>query len=288
MKRWMPWKFLASSRRLEVSTGGKWFLLFTILLGVVAINSGNNVIYLMESLLLSSLIFSGLLSEYTLSRVDFERGLAQAVAGIPVNDRLRLRSRAWLPLYCLEVGEWEGGDFRPVGFCLALGRKAEFRAFSKQVLPDRGRHRWDSLAVATSFPFGFARKIRILGEPGSRIVWPSGVAAGKSGGRKEEWDWVAGEIEEVENGQDVSRVHWPSSLRAGRLLTRPRRPAATDEEVRLNLDPRPGLEERISSASGRLQAGAEVLLIQRGSARQRVEGAGRALDLLALLPREEA
>jgi uncharacterized protein (DUF58 family) len=285
----MPWKFLASSRRLEVSTGGKWFLLFTVLLGVVAINSGNNVIYLMESLLLSSLIFSGLLSEYALSRVDFDRGLAQAVAGCPASDRLRLRSRAWLPLYCLEVGEWEGGSFRPVGFCLALGRKGEARFFSKQVLPRRGRHRWEGLAVATSFPFGFARKIRILGEPGSRIVWPSGARADaeKGGGRKGEWDWVAGEIEEVETGQDVSRVHWPSSLRAGRLLTRPRKPTIANEEVRLSLDPDLGLEERISAASGRLRAGAEALLLQRGRALQRVEGAGRALDLLALLPRRE-
>jgi uncharacterized protein (DUF58 family) len=283
----MPWKFLASSRRLQVSTGGKWFLLFTILLGVVAINSGNNVIYLMESLLLSALIFSGLLSEYTLSRVDFERGLAQAVAGSPANDRLRLKSRAWLPLYCLEVGEWKTGRFHPIGFCLALGSKGEARFFSRQVLPLRGRHQWDSLAVATSFPFGFARKIRILGQPGGRIVWPAGAFAERRGGPKGEWDWVPGELEEMDIGQDVSRVHWPSSIRRGRLLARPRRPAATNEEVRLILDSHAGLEERISAASGRLQAGADVLLVQQGSARQRVEGAGRALDLLALLPREE-
>jgi uncharacterized protein (DUF58 family) len=287
--RWIGWLFQNRTRRLEVSVGGRWFLGFTIVLGVVAINSGNNVIYLLESLLLSSLLFSGILSELTLTRIEFTRVPRAAVAGEPTGDLLLVQNTGWLPLFCVELGEWREGKFHSAHFLLSIPGRGTRRLFSPQVIEERGRHRWDSLALATSFPFGFARKIRLLGKAGDRLVWPRRAlgSAGREQSSVGEWEPAEGEIEEVDPWEDTSRVHWPTSARTGQLMARPQRrvneaevvylPAAETAEAR---------EELISRASDRLQRNARALVIEEPAGPRRIDGAWRALDALALLPKE--
>jgi len=287
--RWIGWLFQNNQRRLEISTGGKWFIVFTIVLGVVAINSGNNVIYLLESLLLSSLIFSGVLSELTLSRLKFHREPRQAVAGAPTGDILVLRNTGWLPLYCVEIGELIGGRFYPLHFVLQIPRGGVLRLPSSQILLNRGRHQWDGLALGTSFPFGFARKLRLLPQAGSRIVWPmaydSDVLPNSSG--QGEWEPSEGEIEEVQPWDDLRRVHWPSSSRSDRLMARPRTRQENDELVVLPLDgSAQENEKKIMAASARLQGRAKTLLLFHRGELSRIDGSWRALDALALLPKD--
>lgn len=285
--RWIGSPLQTKNRRLELSVGGRWFLLFTLVLGIVAVRSGNNVIYLLESLLLSSLLFSGVLSELNLSRVRLSRELRQAVAGEAAPDQWCLENLGHLPLYCLEVGEWRGQEFHSLQFLLVLPGKAKIRLRSRQILPSRGRHSWDGLAVATSFPFGFARKIRFLLEPNSRIVWPAGAGRARADAemdRQGSWEPVLGELSEA---PDYSRVHWPSTLRAGRPLERPRRPESNERLVRLRLPaPGPEREQKIAEAAAQLFAGGAALLLEDGSASSRVEGSWPGLDVLALLPKE--
>lgn len=285
--RWLGWLLRTKNRRLEISAGGRWYLIFTLLLGVVAINSGNNVIYLLESLLLSSLLFSGVLSEISLARLDVRRITRQAVANEPAADLLLVRNRSWLSFYCVEVGEWRDGTFVPLAFLLRVPKGGELRVRSSQILGERGRYRWDGLALATSFPFGFARKVRTFADPGSRIVWPArakGEPALLPSGRSDE-EPLEGELEEVQPWQDTRRVHWPSSSRSGRLMERPVRFAPESDEV---IFPLGGgdQERRMTHASARLQSRARSLLLVGPDGNRRVHGAQLALDTLSLLPRE--
>jgi uncharacterized protein (DUF58 family) len=288
--RWIGWLLRSKDRRLEISRGGKWFLAFTVVLGVVAINSGNNVIYLLESLLLSALIFSGVLSELTLSRLTVARWTGQAVEGYRTRDSLLVRNRGWLPLYCVEIGEWREERFEPLQFVLQIPGRSDLRLRSEQVLPERGRHHWEALALATSFPFGFARKIRIIAAPGARVVWPAGIPTGGSAGDsgRGQWENAEGELEELDPWEDVSRVHWPSALRSGKLMIRPRRRQSEDELVVLELGRENAeRERRIRGASYRLQKEARSLLIRDEGTVTRVDGRRRSLDALALLPKDE-
>lgn len=285
--RWIKSPLRAKGRRLEISRGGRWFLLFTLILGAVAVRSGNNVIYLLESLLLSALLFSGILSELTLNRLSFRRELRAAVAGEPTLDVLMIDNRSWLPLYCVELGEWDGEVFRPLQFILSVPRRGRSRVLSRQVIPERGRHDWRGLALATSFPFGFARKIRIFPGGGSRLVWPRAgevidAVGARAGG--EEWEVVAGELEEVAAWGDLSRVHWPATLRAGKPMARPRRPENESGEIHLHLlDGAAEREARISAAARGFYDGARVLVVHERGASSRVEGNWPSLDTLALL-----
>lgn len=288
------WTLRSKHRLLELSAGGRWYLAFTLALGVVAIYSGNNVIYLLVSLLLSALLVSGILSELTISRIAVTRVTENIYAGRPGEDVFVVENLGRLPLYCVEFGEWSGDRRELTAFLLMLPGRAKLRVRSRQLIPLRGRHRWDGIFVATSFPFGFARKSRIVAAPGSRIVWPSLNEAGKMelherSAFRGEPDLVAGEVVPLEPWQDAKRVHWPVSARVGMLMTRPVRWNEARAEIRLELGlPGPEMERRISRAAGALTKKADTLVLVSKGESQRIQGASRGLDALALLPKEAA
>lgn len=289
------WKLQSRQRLLELSVGGRWYLGFTVGLGVVAIYSGNNVIYLLESLLLSALLVSGALSEMAITRVRVRREIANVHAHAAGEDVFVVENLSKVPLYCLEFGEYLGDSIELSAFLLMLPARATVRVRSYQKIPARGRHRWEGLLVATSFPFGFARKIRFVPDPGNRIVWPQRQDPGPRRDREDkarhgEIEPVADEVVPVEPWQDVSRVHWPLTLRAGHTMARPVRWSEPHEEILLELcAPGPAMEGAISRATGSLVSSRHsvapaLVLLQKGE-RQRIVGRARALDALALLPR---
>lgn len=292
--RWKWWQFRSRDRRLEFTLSGRWFLGATIALGVAAIYSGNNVIYLLESLLLSTLLFSGVLSELTLKNVRVERATKQAVAGAAAGDMVHVINKGRFPLFCVEVGEWREDGEEELLFVLSVPAGARVTLKSRQVLPVRGVHRWSGLTLATSFPFGFARKTRFLSAPGNRLVWPSPLGAEEQSARGEDrgrgdHDITLGELEEAPAGADLARVHWPSFARTGKLLRRPLRPNGEAAEVRLQLYPSiPALEQRIREASHALKAPGAVLVLVEERAPRRLYGQTAGNDALARLPKEGA
>jgi hypothetical protein len=286
---WIKSLFLNRTRRLEISTAGKWFVGFTIFLGVVAIYSGNNVIYLLESLLLSCLIFSGIISEYTVSRIQLSREVRELFADGSCNDVWILTNPTIFPLYCIEVGEVRDGKFEPFAFCVFLKSKSVIRLPSNQGIAKRGIYHWDGIGIATSFPFGFAKKIRIEFHSGSRIVWPKLIQnpAANLNLPTRELEVVDGELQELNPWEDVGKVHWPSSGKDGRLYTRPYRNSTTLEEVEFDLEKKDFWEEQISQVASRFSQHARVLILKQKSKAQKVEGKIKVLDALALLPEEK-
>ncbi|HEY8278716.1 MAG TPA: hypothetical protein VIH99_03785 [Bdellovibrionota bacterium] len=288
------WTLRSKRRLLELSIGGRWYLAFTIALGTAAIYSGNNVIYLLESLLLSSLLVSGVFSEITLSNIHVERECGNLHAGLQGMDVFIVENRGRLPLYCIELGEYLGRRREFTAFLLILPARARVRVRSRQVVPSRGRHHWEGLLAGTSFPFGFARKIMLIPQKGNRIVWPRPADSGKRSMQETpsvrgEAEVITGEVVPTERWKDATRVHWPVSARVGEWMARPVRNAEPREEVWLELrEPGPEMENKISKVTGALVKRADTLVMMNKGERQRVSGRHRALDALALLPKESA
>lgn len=292
--RSIGWTLRSKNRLLELSVGGRWYLAFTVSLGVMAIYSGNNVIYLLESLLLSALLLSGTLSEITLSRLSVRRVEDYIHAGSPGEDVFIVENLGSFPLYCIELGEYRENEREFTAFLLMLPGRSRVRVRSRQLIRTRGRHRWSGLLAATSFPFGFARKIRFIPHSGSRIVWPARLEEKKArpreyAAKRGEIEVSTGELSQVEPWQDASRVHWPSSVRLGELMARPLRWIEPRDEVKLQLrDPGPEMERQISMAAGALTQRADTLVLLNKGEPQVIRGARRGLDALALLPKESA
>lgn len=285
-------------RKLEVSRAGKGFLLLTISVGVVSLASGNNVLYLVESFLLSCLILSGIVSEQIVSAVQVDFFRIQARAGEPVSDWIMATNRGKKVLYCVEIGEWRRGKFIPLCFIPQIKGLETVRVKAERVIEKRGIFNWDGFAIATRYPFAFAKKIKVVRRPGERIVWPakdSGVSDQNllpdtsTGSIRSEPDIVDGEIRSYNMNDDARLIVANQSIRGQGWMVRNRRTQTKDPELILDARTEPSEEfERTVRRTARSfyeTDQASLILIQK-TGRRTIKGSRNALTALALVKAE--
>src|SRR6187455_1946398 len=84
MARKRLWRWMRPPRRLRLTREGRFFIIITIGIGLAAVNTGNNLLYLLLGWMLSTIIASGILSESTLRKLKVERRApAQVFANRP-------------------------------------------------------------------------------------------------------------------------------------------------------------------------------------------------------------
>lgn len=289
-------------RRLSITVAGRWYVALTIGLGVAALASGNNVVYLIESLMLSGLIFSGILSERTVAAIEIETIRAQAVAGEECSDRIRVRNTSRAPIFCVEIDEWHDKKYQPLAYVPRIEPHGSVVVPAGRAFAQRGSHRWDGYAVATSYPFGFARKIRIEKESGSRLVWPArlGMRHGDHRDAHGERQAFAGtdvaeaEVRPYVIGDDPRLIVWTLSARGTEPMVRLRRRNQGSATATLDLRQGSGeaFENAIREAARQFHEqeteGEAVLTLVGRRGTRKVRGRKQALDQLALIEPEGA
>jgi uncharacterized protein (DUF58 family) len=177
------------TKAIRPTREGWWCLFAAVGLGVAAVNTGNNLAYLLCSMLLALIIVSGMLSDLTIrglhvtvslpdtihatqpalvviALANRKRRLASYSLALEALDRpLPARSRflaRWLPRRALDDRLRAMGfrDRRGLGSPRRLAYVARIPAASERVvgweitLPVRGRRRLPRLRATTAFPFG--------------------------------------------------------------------------------------------------------------------------------------
>ena len=89
----------------EVTRAGIVYVLATLLIGVAALNTGNNLLYLIISTMLAAVLVSGVCSSLVLGGLALSVNLPQHVfAGEPASGSLELtNSRRWLPSLSITI-----------------------------------------------------------------------------------------------------------------------------------------------------------------------------------------
>lgn len=158
------WARMFRTRRPFKLTKPGWiFILYTIGVGAGAINTGNNLLYLVFGVFLGLLLASGFLSDLSLWGVDVDATFPHATrAGEPVslfltatNTKSRVPSIS--ALVTLE-GALRGAPVelkRHVPFIRARGVE---NARIEWTPPARGRYRLDHVRLSTKFPFSLLEK----------------------------------------------------------------------------------------------------------------------------------
>jgi uncharacterized protein (DUF58 family) len=304
---------LRAPRRLRATRAGWCFIAIVFGVGFAALNTGNNLLYLVLALMLAFLVLSGILSESSLRGIRVERVLPRELfARAPNRIVLRLhndQTRNAAFAVTLEDQVEEGDERVAVGRCFALRVGAGGVADRSYVFEPahRGDLRFAAVRASTRFPFGLFVKSRDLELPRTALVYPAIVPMAVADGRgatsdfddhhagvSRDGDEIAG-LRDIAPGDSVSRVHWRSSLRAGRLLVGEREGLAAAEyevELRLSADaPRPRIEERVSRAASEvvahLEHGSRVGLRSRQRRFRPAVGFAHRADLLSFLARVE-
>ncbi|HSJ25645.1 MAG TPA: DUF58 domain-containing protein [Longimicrobiales bacterium] len=205
-------RFLRPPRRLRVRKAGWVMLVGTLLLGLAALNTGNNLLYLLLGALLGTIALSGWLSEQAIRDVHVTRAPPRSatVGGTArmdytVENRGRRGSHGLVirerwPRHLASAGP--AGRRYGVGSALETGARVDGVAadgmagmatpgidaapvFLLELAPGdrvnvratvtasrRGLHRLAGVTISTGFPFGLFEKERDMDLPGSILVWP--------------------------------------------------------------------------------------------------------------------
>ena len=285
---------LRSWRRLRFTLPGLLFVVGALAIGFAAINTGNNLLYLLLGAMLGATAVSGWVSEQTIKDVEVIRRVPR---GVPVGQEARLHytvrnRKRRMPVLGLELRE---AGLPGVAFIARLGPGEVGEAVAANTFVHRGVYPLRKLTLSTTFPFGFFRKERDIVVDGELVIWPrsdravppprpgagrrasAGSATAKGQGPRGEFRG----LRDYRWGDDARDIHWRSTARRGIPIVREYDPDASDTMwVCLDVATAPGeaAEEAVeiaaslaarASASGRrhgLAAGDTIVLPASGRA----------------------
>lgn len=224
-------RYLNPRRRLYFTREGWIFSALTLSIGLVSINTGHNLFYLVFTLLLSVVIVSGILSERVLRGIEVRRHLPPEInARVPFAVVLEARNpHKHKVSYSLTISD--GVDFLPrrtLGYLpsLAPGESRSFHYLAQ--VGKRGPHRFGHVHLITRFPFGLFEKVRIIPFEQGFIAYPGvketsrlrALALGKDrvGSKKWRWGEEVVSLRPVLPEDDHRFVHWRTSARMGQLM----------------------------------------------------------------------
>jgi uncharacterized protein (DUF58 family) len=261
-------RWIAYQVDYRLTRDGLIYLAVVSILVLAAVNTGNNLLFLILACMLAGILVSGVLSRVVLTGIEMKFDLPEHIfAGQPVLAEVELcnEKQMW-PSFSLRVtsgGKKTADEIltRPVFFAYvprvsAARQKVELR------FPRRGVYRQDAFGIRTRFPFGFFEKTRRVESKMQITVYPavepteqfyevlpllSGEMASAFRGRGHELH----SLREYQATDSARFVDWKVSAKTGQLMVREF--AREDERrVMLVLDPFPGGArggiEEISSA----------------------------------------
>lgn len=289
------------------------FLAAALAVALAALNTGNNLLYLVFATQLAMITLSGVLSELSIQQLRLRRRLSSRLfATIPARGGWSVTNpRRRLPSLAITVAEAPGRNAQLIDRGLAqvpvLAASHSEDLDAAWTFARRGVHRLSGVRVATTWPFGIFEKYYDLAAPLEVLVHPAprnpaGTMStplgtddeGPATRRKGDGTFLG--LRDHREGDDPRRVHWPTSARRGRLVAVERAdhrggevcivvrpPGAASEQARIT-----EFEMELSRATARVleaeRLQRDVRLVMPGGAvfRTQAQEPGPALSALAL------
>ena len=239
LARRTPLRWLGYKMEYKITREGWLYVFGIILISLAALNTGNNLLFLILASLIAIILMSGILSSITLSGVAMRLQLPEHIfAGQPVRASIELENeKLTLPSFSLRV-EAVTAKNSPAAALLEtpvyfpyLAKRGRVQQTVPISFPARGVYRQDAFRIVTRFPFGFLQKAHRVELRTEAFVYPS-VAPTRE--FFEILPGLEGAMESLAKGRgqdlyalrdyvptDSARhVHWKASARLGSLMVR--------------------------------------------------------------------
>jgi len=255
LARRTPLRWLSYKMEYKITREGWLYILGIILISLAALNTGNNLLFLILASLIAIILMSGILSSITLSGVAMRLQLPEHIfAGQPVRGSIELENeKLTLPSFSLRVEAVTAKNSPPAALLETpvyfpyLPKRGRAQQTVPISFPARGVYRQDAFRIVTRFPFGFLQKSHRVELRTEALVYPSVEPTQEF---FEILPGLQGALESLAKGRgqdlyalrdyvptDSARhVHWKASARLGSLMVR-EFTREEDARVLLVLDP---------------------------------------------------
>ncbi len=237
LARRTPLRWLSYQIDYKLTREGLVYLASVFVVALAALNTGNNLLFMILASLLAGIIVSGVLSRIVLTGIELKLELPEHIfAEQPILAMVELRNeKQTLPSFSLRVvGEDKQNHpqilTRPVYFPY-IPRQRSVRQKVELIFPRRGVYRQEAFGIRTKFPFGFLQKTRKVDSEMEVVVYPRVEPTEEF---YEILPLVSGELESFSRGRghdlysirdyestDSARyVDWKATARTGALKVR--------------------------------------------------------------------
>jgi len=226
---------LSRRRSIRLTSEGARFLLFTFGIGLAAINTGNNLFYLLLAMMLSLIVISGLLSEHCLRRLEFRRHVPDLImANEPTTLTLSVTNlNRHLPSFSLRLLDVVEGQDVDRGLAIHLLPPQSSVLLSYPLLATkRGWIRFEGIRAQTLFPFGLFLKKGFYSMEAHLLVSPpikpltlrfmdelvsegQGESLSQRGHGTQLYN-----LRLYQPGDDSRAIHWMTTARTSQLIVR--------------------------------------------------------------------
>lgn len=224
-QRWGRWSASLRARieegiRHRVTPLGAMMLVLFFASGVLAFATGQNVFFLLFSLLLASILISSFINRLMLAGLEIKADLPEhACAGEPVHGALELNNtKAWVATFGLSI---KGDGANELQVPVLQGRA--FVPWTWE-FPRRGKPGPATFELATRFPFGFSvRRVRVRVDFDRTILPPIAEADGfreileSLAAQADAARRLAGpefsHLRDYVPGDSLRRIAWPATAR---------------------------------------------------------------------------
>lgn len=267
---------------IEVTSGGAIFVLILVVVGFAAWNTGNNLLFMVFSLLASSLFVGGIAARASLRDLIVSARFPDHIfAGeaAPVIVTLRNAKRA-LPSFSILVeargpnearnkGKRRGGwrfVKRPLAYFTYIPRRAAAEQRVEQLFPTRGHVLINGFELSTRFPFGFFRfRRRLRARDVDIVVYPNPEPIGDElhllptyAGRMTSVRRGVGQdlfsLRDYQPQDDLRHIDWKATARSRHLTVR-EFTAEDERRITIVLDTRDLSESESDNFLPRFEAG---------------------------------
>ena len=228
LARSVKWAWLPRFTKYEITYEGAIFLGAVLVVLLAAINTSNNLLYMVLSSLLAILLISGLLSTQNFRHIELELDLPErtfAGDSVPVSVRIRNHRRI-LPALSLQTEPAGTSIYFPV-----IQPQGAVQYHGQTTFPRRGLYTFEKLRIASRFPFGFFLKARDLDVHAECICYPRirpvdqlDISIPDLMGTYQHLERGSGidlyTVRDYVPSDSARHVHWKATAKTGMLKTR--------------------------------------------------------------------